>query len=639
MTDTSGLSQSELSKVFQHQKRTTLKTLKQLLKDIYAQIQAEAEKEDYDEDSLSLWSQTIQSIVGNLERVQAITIPKVEQGHKTASKILVQISSLSNVPTPTAKPARTKPAGKVNQPVTHFGRPTAVVVGGRTGSMTSMERNATSTSMFPLFPQGLTSAADTPAYDPNLLQDIKEKRTKIEKEKQAGLQKQQMIAQQEAMHRQQAEAIAAQEALRIEKERDVQLQVLREKEAAQQKEKERQKEERQKDLQKLLGNIQVNLVKQGPSQQEKDKQAQRQAELKEAFMVKKQKKQVSQAAAMAEAFNNNQKQEEGPGGPGILYQGPQGSRLQEARNELESHLQGRGKRNIPLPVPASSHVPEETQPVQEDKMENRSRSREGGRRRFRSRSRSPPRRRRPSPVPSNKRRSSNFDVKPSDEVAALQEHMAKSALPPAQPGLPGMPMAAMLQVASFGIAVESAQKKEEARKKEEAERKRKEQEAKEQEARKRKRRSRSRRRRDSRSRSRKRSRSRSGKRKALEDKESAATEQASGDDTPAWLKAAPPQLTKGSAAPQVPAKFVAPAKRDKSIPCKEVMIPQQAVSRLIGKGGEHITGICNSTGADVKIQQQTKDQGYSLCIITGPQQAMDLAERLVQQSLQLAMGR
>jgi len=66
------------------------------------------------------------------------------------------------------------------------------------------------------------------------------------------------------------------------------------------------------------------------------------------------------------------------------------------------------------------------------------------------------------------------------------------------------------------------------------------------------------------------------------------------------------------------------------------MVPQQCVARLIGKGGEVIMGICNTTGADVKIRQETKELGYSLAIITGHPDAMDAAERLVRQKLGLS---
>jgi len=72
------------------------------------------------------------------------------------------------------------------------------------------------------------------------------------------------------------------------------------------------------------------------------------------------------------------------------------------------------------------------------------------------------------------------------------------------------------------------------------------------------------------------------------------------------------------------------------VPHREVMVPQQCVARLIGKGGETIMAICNTTGADVKIRQETKELGYSLAIITGHPDAMDAAERLVRQKLGLS---
>ncbi|CAE7416618.1 Khsrp [Symbiodinium natans] len=72
------------------------------------------------------------------------------------------------------------------------------------------------------------------------------------------------------------------------------------------------------------------------------------------------------------------------------------------------------------------------------------------------------------------------------------------------------------------------------------------------------------------------------------------------------------------------------------VPHREVMVPQQCVARLIGKGGETIMGICNTTGADVKIRQETKELGYSLAIIMGHPDAMDAAERLVRQKLGLS---
>merc|ERR1719323_1030325 len=68
---------------------------------------------------------------------------------------------------------------------------------------------------------------------------------------------------------------------------------------------------------------------------------------------------------------------------------------------------------------------------------------------------------------------------------------------------------------------------------------------------------------------------------------------------------------------------------------REVLVPQQYVSRLIGRGGETIMGICHQTGADVKIRQETKELGYSLAVITGRPEAVDAAERMVFEKLSM----
>ncbi|CAK9051132.1 unnamed protein product [Durusdinium trenchii] len=99
-------------------------------------------------------------------------------------------------------------------------------------------------------------------------------------------------------------------------------------------------------------------------------------------------------------------------------------------------------------------------------------------------------------------------------------------------------------------------------------------------------------------------------------------------DVPDWLQ----DLFGGSNAPS---NVAGPLLRPR-VPHREVMVPQQCVARLIGKGGEVIMGICNQTGADVKIRQETKELGYSLAIITGHPDAMDAAERLVRQKLGLS---
>jgi len=99
----------------------------------------------------------------------------------------------------------------------------------------------------------------------------------------------------------------------------------------------------------------------------------------------------------------------------------------------------------------------------------------------------------------------------------------------------------------------------------------------------------------------------------------AAAPAAAGGDVPDWLS----DLFQASpAGPLLP-----------RMPHREVMVPQQFVARLIGRGGEVIMGIVNATGADVKIRQETKDLGYSLAVITGAPEAMDTAERMVRQKL------
>lgn len=66
-------------------------------------------------------------------------------------------------------------------------------------------------------------------------------------------------------------------------------------------------------------------------------------------------------------------------------------------------------------------------------------------------------------------------------------------------------------------------------------------------------------------------------------------------------------------------------------PHKEITVPQQLVARLIGRGGEIINRISQQSGAEIKVRQETKDLGYSLCFITGSPAAMEAAEFLVHQ--------
>mmetsp|Transcript_50114 Transcript_50114/g.119273 ORF Transcript_50114/g.119273 Transcript_50114/m.119273 type:complete len:284 (-) Transcript_50114:36-887(-) len=98
-----------------------------------------------------------------------------------------------------------------------------------------------------------------------------------------------------------------------------------------------------------------------------------------------------------------------------------------------------------------------------------------------------------------------------------------------------------------------------------------------------------------------------------------------GANVPDWLSDLVPKEA-GSAA-GLPAGVAALAPR------REVMIPQQYVSRLIGRGGEVIMAICHQTGADVRIRQDTKEMGYSIAVITGTPDTAAQAEAMVVEKL------
>jgi len=107
---------------------------------------------------------------------------------------------------------------------------------------------------------------------------------------------------------------------------------------------------------------------------------------------------------------------------------------------------------------------------------------------------------------------------------------------------------------------------------------------------------------------------------------------AGGKGVPDWLTDIVPAGSTGGGFSAAPSG-VAPGVVAPSQPKKEVIVPQQLVSRLIGKGGESIMGICHQTGADVKIRQETKEMGYSLAVITGRPECIAKAELLVLQRL------
>ncbi|CAL1167482.1 unnamed protein product [Cladocopium goreaui] len=107
---------------------------------------------------------------------------------------------------------------------------------------------------------------------------------------------------------------------------------------------------------------------------------------------------------------------------------------------------------------------------------------------------------------------------------------------------------------------------------------------------------------------------------------------ASPPDVPDWLT----DIFTGSSAQAGPNSETMLAELRPKGPFREVQVPQRLVARLIGKGGEVIMSMCSSTGADIKVRQETKHLGYSLAIITGPEKAMKVAEELVKQRLGIA---
>mmetsp|Transcript_2661 Transcript_2661/g.6735 ORF Transcript_2661/g.6735 Transcript_2661/m.6735 type:complete len:901 (+) Transcript_2661:246-2948(+) len=66
---------------------------------------------------------------------------------------------------------------------------------------------------------------------------------------------------------------------------------------------------------------------------------------------------------------------------------------------------------------------------------------------------------------------------------------------------------------------------------------------------------------------------------------------------------------------------------------KEILIPQQFVARLIGKGGAVLQRIHQTSGTTIKIRQETQAFGYSRAIVTGGAPNVEHAEQLIQQTL------
>ncbi|KAF4683765.1 hypothetical protein FOZ60_008645 [Perkinsus olseni] len=81
-------------------------------------------------------------------------------------------------------------------------------------------------------------------------------------------------------------------------------------------------------------------------------------------------------------------------------------------------------------------------------------------------------------------------------------------------------------------------------------------------------------------------------------------------------------------APPIPTSFSRPT--ESANPMERVIeVPQKAVGKAIGKGGDSIKRIRNETGARVEVDQSTKEQGFSRFVVTAPH--MDQVERAVEQ--------
>jgi len=70
----------------------------------------------------------------------------------------------------------------------------------------------------------------------------------------------------------------------------------------------------------------------------------------------------------------------------------------------------------------------------------------------------------------------------------------------------------------------------------------------------------------------------------------------------------------------------------------EIQVDQQWVGWLLGGRGKTMRDIENDSGAQVKIDQSTKDHGYSIVRITGHPTAVSHAEKRIQASLATVSG-
>ena len=69
-----------------------------------------------------------------------------------------------------------------------------------------------------------------------------------------------------------------------------------------------------------------------------------------------------------------------------------------------------------------------------------------------------------------------------------------------------------------------------------------------------------------------------------------------------------------------------------------VLIPENAVGRLIGRRGANIRSIRRQSGASVSIEEREKIRGDRLCLVTGNTRQIEEALILIQESIQIDQG-
>merc|ERR1719440_1708118 len=69
---------------------------------------------------------------------------------------------------------------------------------------------------------------------------------------------------------------------------------------------------------------------------------------------------------------------------------------------------------------------------------------------------------------------------------------------------------------------------------------------------------------------------------------------------------------------------------------RQVKVPQYLVSRVLGKMGATINDMQEQSKCEIKVNQDTKDQGFSIAIVSGtmaPGSDPDMAERLIREKI------